>query len=121
MSPMPQLRVVTDVVVTVPLMLPPVLASRAVRTGTPFTSVTSPVPQMQTYGKTTVTSPRPNSRRAVTGVCRMSVRVSVPYFPLETLGADPTCHSSAARAAEGATATSSTVHRTIEENVFTMC
>ena len=61
-------------------------------TGTPFTNVTLPVPQMQVNGNTAVTSPRLNRRRNVNGVCRISVRVSVPYLPVEKLGAEPTCH-----------------------------
>src|SRR5262245_16614375 len=66
----------------------------SVLTGDPLTTVTSPMPLMQVTGKTTETSPSSNNRRAVIGVCSTSVRASVPYLPLEKLGAVPTCQRS---------------------------
>src|SRR5690242_20513898 len=123
MSPMPQLRVnVGDTLAVPPLVLVAVaLTNLSCRTGMPFTTVTDPVPQMQVNGNTTVASPRLNSRRALTGVCSTSVRVSVPYVPLEKLGAEPICHcSSSARASAGTTSTISIAHITNDDVVFDM-
>ena len=64
-------------------------------------TVTPGSPQMQVIGNTSVRSASLKRRRAVIGVCRTSVRVSVPYRPLEKLGVVPTCQSSWARAAAG--------------------
>ena len=111
MSPMPQLRAdpetLSAVVVVLPVARPllsvvaPLLASRCCRTGDPFTTVTLPSPQMQVNGNTNVRSPSSNRRRAVIGVYRTSVRVSVPYLPLEKLGVEPNCHWPILRDANG--------------------
>src|SRR5262245_23823227 len=74
---------------------------RSVRTGAPLTTVTPGSPQMQVNGKTSVRSAFVNRRRAVIGVCSTSVLVSVPYRPLEKLGAVPICQLSCAYALEG--------------------
>ena len=99
MSPMPQARSDAELLVVgeVPLARPPrsldaLSEIRCCRTTDSLTTVTLPFPQMQMNGNTRVTSPSANRRRAEIGVYRTSVRVSVPYLPLEKLGAEPNCH-----------------------------
>ncbi len=71
---------------------PVVLETLCCRTAVSLTTVMLPSPQMQINGNTNVRSPSANNLRAVIGVYNMSVRVSLPYLPLEKLGAEPNCH-----------------------------
>ena len=96
----PRVGVVSPVRVGVVVVVP-AASSRSVRTGVPLMTVTPASPQMQVIGNTSVRSASLKRRRAVIGVCRTSVRESVPYRPLEKLGVVPTCHSSCASAAAG--------------------
>jgi hypothetical protein len=93
--------VVSPRVVVVVGVVMPAACSRSVRTGVPLTTVMPALPQMHVSGNTSVRSASVKRRRAVIGVCSTSVRESVPYRPLEKLGAVPTCQSSCACAAAG--------------------
>jgi hypothetical protein len=90
-----RLPLVLSVVCRPEVSLTGTLPPRSVRTGEPLMTVTA-FPQTHVNGNTNVRSASLNKRRAVIGVYNTSVRVSVPYLPLEKLGAEPNCHCSSA-------------------------